>query len=69
MPPGIPVATMAIGKGGARNAALFAVQILALERSELAAAFKEYKEKMAREVVAEKGAKLDRYLQSRRNSK
>jgi len=30
MPPGVPVATMAIGKAGAKNAAVFAVQILAL---------------------------------------
>jgi len=30
MPPGVPVATMAIGKAGAKNAAIFAVQILAL---------------------------------------
>lgn len=30
MPPGVPVATVAIGKAGARNAAILAVQILAL---------------------------------------
>lgn len=30
MPPGVPVASMAIGKAGAKNAAVFAVQILAL---------------------------------------
>jgi 5-(carboxyamino)imidazole ribonucleotide mutase len=30
MPPGVPVATMAIGKAGAKNAAIFAVQLLAL---------------------------------------
>jgi 5-(carboxyamino)imidazole ribonucleotide mutase len=30
MPPGVPVATMAIGKSGTKNAAIFAVQILAL---------------------------------------
>ena len=30
MPPGVPVATMAIGKGGAYNAAVFAVRILSL---------------------------------------
>lgn len=29
MPPGVPVASMAIGKAGAKNAAIFAVQILA----------------------------------------
>jgi 5-(carboxyamino)imidazole ribonucleotide mutase len=36
MPGGIPVATMAIGTAGARNAALFAVQILALTDAALA---------------------------------
>jgi 5-(carboxyamino)imidazole ribonucleotide mutase len=35
MPAGVPVGTMAIGKGGATNAALLAVAILALERPEL----------------------------------
>jgi phosphoribosylaminoimidazole carboxylase PurE protein len=47
MPPGIPVATMAVGKGGARNAALFAVQILALGDEGLAGKLLEFKEKMA----------------------
>ena len=44
MPPGVPVATMAIGKAGAKNAAIFAVQILALTDesfSEKLAAFKQ----------------------------
>lgn len=44
MPPGVPVATMAIGKAGAKNAAIFAVQILALADanfSEKLAAFKQ----------------------------
>ena len=35
MPRGVPVATMAIGKAGAHNAALFAAQILALEDPDL----------------------------------
>ena len=35
MPAGVPVATMAIGKAGARNAAVLAVQILALKDAEL----------------------------------
>jgi phosphoribosylaminoimidazole carboxylase PurE protein len=34
MPGGVPVATMAIGKAGAKNAALFAVRILAVEDAE-----------------------------------
>jgi 5-(carboxyamino)imidazole ribonucleotide mutase len=36
MPGGIPVATMAIGNAGARNAGLFAIQVLALADAELA---------------------------------
>ena len=35
MPPGVPVATMAIGSAGAKNAAIFALQILALTDKEL----------------------------------
>ena len=44
MPPGVPVATMAIGKGGARNAAIFAAQILALKYSGIATRLNQYKE-------------------------
>ena len=40
MPPGVPVATMAIGRAGAKNAAVFAVQILALSD-------KKYQQKLA----------------------
>ena len=43
MPPGVPVATMAIGKGGARNAAVFAAQILALKYSDIATELAQYK--------------------------
>lgn len=50
MPPGVPVATMAIGKAGARNAALFAAQILARSDKELEKKFREYKKKLADEV-------------------
>ena len=35
MPPGVPVASMAVGKAGAKNAAIFAVQILALSDEKL----------------------------------
>jgi len=52
MPPGVPVATMAIGKGGARNAALFAVRILALGDAGLRGRLSEHKEDMARKVLA-----------------
>lgn len=50
MPPGIPVATMAIGAAGAKNAGIFAAQILALKDPKIAAALRAYKKKMAKEV-------------------
>lgn len=50
MPPGIPVATVSIGKSGAKNAALLAVQILALLDPTLAKSFAEYKADMAVQV-------------------
>jgi len=55
MPPGIPVATVAID--GARNAALLAIQILALSSPELAAKLKAAKQEMA-DAVARKDQKL-----------
>jgi len=50
MPSGVPVATMALDKAGARNAAYLAIQILALADSDLARKLKDFKEKLAREV-------------------
>lgn len=50
MPGGMPVATMAIGKAGAKNAGLLAVQILSLASPELRAKFVAYKANMADEV-------------------
>jgi phosphoribosylamine--glycine ligase len=58
MPPGIPVATMAIGKPGARNAGILAVQILALADEDLAAKFEAFKQDMAIKVE-EKAKKLE----------
>jgi phosphoribosylaminoimidazole carboxylase PurE protein len=43
MPPGVPVATVAIGKAGAKNAAVLAVQILALSDKVLAGKLAEFK--------------------------
>ena len=51
MPKGIPVACMGIGKAGAMNAALFAVQILARSDPDLAQKLKEYREKMRQEIL------------------
>ena len=58
MPPGIPVATMAIGKPGARNAGILAVQILALADADLDAKLEEFKQDMAAKVE-EKAKKLE----------
>jgi 5-(carboxyamino)imidazole ribonucleotide mutase len=57
MPGGIPVATMAIGTAGAKNAGLFAVQILSLADPALRRKFAAYREQMAVEVE-EKDAAL-----------
>ena len=51
MPPGVPVATMAVGKAGARNAAIFAVQILALSDGKLAHKIAEFKKNQAQKVI------------------
>ena len=50
MPGGIPVATMAIGKAGAKNAALMAIRILALENNALSEKLHSYIENMAQDV-------------------
>src|SRR3989339_1155251 len=50
MPGGIPVATMAIGKAGAKNAALLAIRILAIENPDLSAKLNAYIGKMAEDV-------------------
>jgi phosphoribosylaminoimidazole carboxylase PurE protein len=50
MPAGIPVATMAIGKAGASNAAVLAAQILARSDSTLAERLRKYKQDLADHV-------------------
>jgi 5-(carboxyamino)imidazole ribonucleotide mutase len=50
MPAGIPVATLAIGKPGAINAALFAVAILATAQPELAAKLKDFRYRQEQKV-------------------
>ena len=52
MPAGIPVATMAIGKAGARNAGIFAAQILAVNDADLSAKLVQFKADMAKGVEA-----------------
>jgi phosphoribosylcarboxyaminoimidazole (NCAIR) mutase len=61
MPPGVPVATVGIGKPGAKNAALLAVQILSTADPKLQKKFLDYKEKMA-DQVRQKNQKLQEKL-------
>lgn len=51
MPGGVPVATMAIGKAGARNAAVFAVQILSLANAGLRRKLFNFKQALETEVL------------------
>ena len=51
MPKGVPVGTLAIGKGGAANAALLAVAILAAKRPELREKLRAWRKKRADEVL------------------
>jgi 5-(carboxyamino)imidazole ribonucleotide mutase len=62
MPGGVPVACTAIGKPGAINAAIFAVEIIATSDEGLAAKLAEHKEELARSV-AEKSQKVKREFQ------
>jgi phosphoribosylamine--glycine ligase len=50
MPPGVPVATVAIGKPGATNAGVLAAQMIALGQPALAAKLVDYKRKLAQKV-------------------
>jgi 5-(carboxyamino)imidazole ribonucleotide mutase len=61
MPGGIPVATMAIDRAGAVNAAVFAAEILGTSDPEMARKLVTHKEDLARSV-AEKNAKLQKQL-------
>jgi phosphoribosylaminoimidazole carboxylase PurE protein len=50
MPPGVPVATVAVGKAGATNAGVLAAQMIALADPELAKRLEAYKAKLADKV-------------------
>jgi phosphoribosylamine---glycine ligase len=52
MPPGVPVATVSIGKPGATNAGVLAAQIIALADPRIAGALDGYKKKLAEKVEA-----------------
>lgn len=60
MPGGIPVATVSIGKAGAKNAALLAVAILALKNDDLRQRLQKYREEMAAAIE-----KQDREMNSK----
>jgi len=59
MPPGVPVATVAIGKNGATNAAILAVEILALSDEDLSKKLEEFKAKQEQKVL-EKDSTLNK---------
>ncbi len=59
MPGGVPVASMAIGSAGAKNAGIFAAEILSLSDAGLRAKLKAYRAKMAK-AVEEKAKKLSK---------
>lgn len=61
MPGGIPVATLAIGKAGAKNAAYLAAQILATADPELARTLAEDRQANAEAVIAKDAALQERF--------
>lgn len=61
MPAGVPVATMAVGKAGAKNAAILAAEILSLSDAKLSARLGEFKKKLA-DGVREKNSRLSKPL-------
>ena len=69
MPGGVPVAAMAVGRSGARNAGIFAAQILALADPQIAERLADYRCRMAESVenkadrLAEMG--LSRYIKEK----
>lgn len=55
MPGGVPVGSMAIGKSGAKNAALYAARILAIGNKEISAKLAAYRSKMSKDVQKKQG--------------
>ena len=66
MPGDVPVATVAVGMGGARNAGLLAVQILAVSDESLSARFAEFKQGLERKIAA-KDARFQEYIREDAN--
>lgn len=50
MPPGVPVAAMAVGKAGAKNASIFAAEIIARKDSRVGKKLEDFKRRMSEEV-------------------
>jgi len=61
MPPGVPVATMAVGKSGARNAAIFAAQILANKYPEIKKEIVAYRTSLTRTLKKKSKAIENQY--------
>ena len=58
MPSGVPVATMGIGRAGAKNAGILAAQILGVKYPRIRRAIKDFKKQLAEEVKR-KGKDVD----------
>ncbi len=63
MPGDVPVATVAVGKGGPRNAGLLAVQMMALADQELAEKFLRFKQELVNKITS-KDAEFQKRIQS-----
>ncbi|MDD5217252.1 MAG: 5-(carboxyamino)imidazole ribonucleotide mutase [Candidatus Omnitrophica bacterium] len=61
MPAGVPVATVAVGKAGARNAAILAVQMLALNDTQLVKKLQDFKNRLEADIKT-KNEKLQQKL-------
>jgi phosphoribosylaminoimidazole carboxylase PurE protein len=68
MPAGVPVATMAVGRAGARNAAILAAQVLAASDRDLQARLERYKKELAKKV-AERAATMQEELSEPKQTK
>jgi 5-(carboxyamino)imidazole ribonucleotide mutase len=68
MPGGVPVAVAGMGKTGAKNAALLAVEILALKDSALAEKLRQYRDKLAKEV-AQRSKELKKRITSKKGTR
>ena len=68
MPGDVPVASMAVGRGGPRNAGLFAVQILATADEDLRAELGRFKQQLV-EKIAEKDARLQQAIRDETTDK